>query len=320
MKEFQDKLVAIEASLNRMDLPHSPANLYEPIHYFLSLGGKRIRPLFTILCAELYGIPIKESMPGALSLELFHNFTLIHDDIMDKAPVRRGLATVHEKWNTNIAILSGDVLMMQSFRLLEHYDANKYKRLLTLLQKTAVEVCEGQQLDMDFEGENEVLEKDYIEMIRLKTSVLLGCSCAFGGIIGDASEEDIQALYGFGEQLGIAFQIQDDLLDAFGDSSKVGKQSGGDILCDKKTILFTTFQSKANTQEKLQFEEFRRLEGLEKIEQIKGLYLNTGVHAYCLDKQRFHLKNALDFLEKLSVSYSKESLLKIADYMIQRVH
>jgi geranylgeranyl diphosphate synthase type II len=149
MKEFQDKLAAIEASLNRMDLPHSPANLYEPIHYFLALGGKRIRPLFTILCAELYGIPIKESMPAALSLELFHNFTLIHDDIMDKAPVRRGLATVHEKWNTNIAILSGDVLMMESFRLLEQYDASKYKRLLTLLQKTAVEVCEGQQLDMD---------------------------------------------------------------------------------------------------------------------------------------------------------------------------
>jgi geranylgeranyl diphosphate synthase type II len=244
MIEYSERIAAIEQHLSQWEFPVEPKNLYDPLRYFISIGGKRIRPLFTILSAELYNIPIQESLPGASALELFHNFTLIHDDIMDKAPVRRGLTTVHEKWDTNIAILSGDVLMIHAFQALTSYHADTFKRLSIMLNQTAIEVCIGQQMDMDFEQIDTVTEADYIEMIRLKTSVLLGCACAFGGIIGSASESSIKSLYEFGENLGIAFQIQDDILDAFGDSAKVGKQVGGDILSDKKTIFAPAMNEK----------------------------------------------------------------------------
>ena len=250
MIEYSERIAAIEQHLSQWQFPAEPKNLYDPLRYFIALGGKRIRPLFTVLSAELYDIPLNEALAGASALELFHNFTLIHDDIMDKSPVRRGLTTVHEKLNANIAILSGDVLMIHAFQALATYTPNTFKALSNMLNQTAIEVCIGQQMDMDFERIDSVTEADYIEMIRLKTSVLLGCACAFGGIIGGANESSINGLYHFGEQLGIAFQIQDDILDAFGDSAKVGKQIGGDILSDKKTILYTTFQSTASEANK----------------------------------------------------------------------
>jgi geranylgeranyl diphosphate synthase type II len=239
---------------------------------------------------------------------------------MDKAPVRRGLTTVHEKWDTNIAILSGDVLMIHAFQALSSYEADTFKRLSILLNQTAIEVCIGQQMDMDFERIDSVTEADYIEMIRLKTSVLLGCACAFGGIIGRASESSIKSLYEFGENLGIAFQIQDDILDAFGDASKVGKQVGGDILSDKKTILYTTFQSKATDAVKAEFTRLSTASSDEKISGIKGLYEASGVLEYCIKKQHAYQERAMNHLAEVECNQPKHNLFTLAEFITNRSH
>ena len=320
MIEYSERIAAIEQHLSQWEFPAEPTNLYDPLRYFIAIGGKRIRPLFTVLSAELYNIPLQESLSGASALELFHNFTLIHDDIMDKAPVRRGLTTVHEKWDTNIAILSGDVLMIHAFQALSSYQADVFKRLSLLLNQTAIEVCIGQQMDMDFERIDSVTEANYIEMIRLKTSVLLGCACAFGGIIGGANDSSINSLYEFGENLGIAFQIQDDILDAFGDSAKVGKQVGGDILSDKKTMLYTTFQSTASDSDKAQFLRLSSAANDEKISGIKALYEATGVLEYCLKKQLSYQEIAMNQLAKVECNQPKQNLFTLAEFITNRSH
>ena len=320
MIEYSERIAAIEQHLSQWQFPAEPKNLYDPLRYFIALGGKRIRPLFTVLSSELYDIPLNESLAGASALELFHNFTLIHDDIMDKSPVRRGLTTVHEKWNANIAILSGDVLMIHAFQALATYTPNTFKALSNMLNQTAIEVCIGQQMDMDFERIDSVTEADYIEMIRLKTSVLLGCACAFGGIIGGANESSINGLYHFGEQLGIAFQIQDDILDAFGDSAKVGKQIGGDILSDKKTILYTTFQSTASEANKAEFLRLSAASDEEKIRGIKGLYEASGVLEYCTKKQQEYQERAMNYLASLECLQPKQPLFTLAEFITKRSH
>lgn len=320
MMPYQERLLAIEHYLSARKHPAEPQQLFEPIRYFMGLGGKRVRPLFTVLSAELFQQPVEEVLPAAAALELFHNFTLIHDDIMDGAPMRRNLATVHEKWNTNVAILSGDALMIRSFQELEYYDDKKYKSLNQLLQKTALEVCMGQQLDMDFETKEAVSEDEYLEMIRLKTSVLLGCACAFGGIIGDTTKENVEHLYGFGEQLGIAFQIQDDILDAFGETAAVGKQIGGDILSDKKTILYTAFQSRASALQKEQFSAYLSAEGQEKIEGIKGLFVAADVVTYCKEIQEKHIFSSKAHLEAVSTNANKAALSDLLEFIIHRNH
>ena len=320
MIEYSERIAAIEQHLSQWEFPAEPTNLYDPLRYFIAIGGKRIRPLFTVLSAELYNIPLQDSLSGASALELFHNFTLIHDDIMDKAPVRRGLTTVHEKWDTNIAILSGDVLMIHAFQALSSYQADVFKRLSLLLNQTAIEVCIGQQMDMDFERIDSVTEANYIEMIRLKTSVLLGCACAFGGIIGGANDSSINSLYEFGENLGIAFQIQDDILDAFGDSAKVGKQVGGDILSDKKTMLYTTFQSTASDSDKAQFLRLSSAANDEKISGIKALYEATGVLEYCLKKQLSYQEIAMNQLAKVECNQPKQNLFTLAEFITNRSH
>ena len=320
MIEYSERIAAIEQHLSQWQFPAEPKNLYDPLRYFIALGGKRIRPLFTVLSSELYNIPLKESLAGASALELFHNFTLIHDDIMDKSPVRRGLTTVHEKWNANIAILSGDVLMIHAFQALATYTPNTFKALSNMLNQTAIEVCIGQQMDMDFERIDSVTEADYIEMIRLKTSVLLGCACAFGGIIGGANESSINGLYHFGEQLGIAFQIQDDILDAFGDSAKVGKQIGGDILSDKKTILYTTFQSTASEANKAEFLRLSAASDEDKIRGIKGLYEASGVLEYCTKKQQEYQERAMNYLASLECLQPKQPLFTLAEFITKRSH
>ena len=320
MIEYSERIAAIEQHLSQWQFPAEPKNLYDPLRYFIAIGGKRIRPLFTVLSAELYDIPLNEALAGASALELFHNFTLIHDDIMDKSPVRRGLTTVHEKWNANIAILSGDVLMIHAFQALATYTPNTFKALSNMLNQTAIEVCIGQQMDMDFERIDSVTEADYIEMIRLKTSVLLGCACAFGGIIGGANESSINGLYHFGEQLGIAFQIQDDILDAFGDSAKVGKQIGGDILSDKKTILYTTFQSTASEANKAEFLRLSAASDEEKIRGIKGLYEASGVLEYCTKKQQEYQERAMNYLASLECLQPKQPLFTLAEFITKRSH
>lgn len=216
-----------------------PKGLYEPISYLLDLGGKRLRPVLTLMAAETFGKNQKKAVGAALAIEIFHNFTLMHDDIMDAAPLRRGAATVHQKWDTNTAILSGDAMLIKAYQALESYPDPLFGKLTRLLSKTALEVCEGQQYDMDFETQKEVTEAQYLEMIELKTAVLVGCALQMGALIGGASDADAHKLYEFGVLLGTAFQIQDDYLDAFGDPESFGKQLGGDIIENKKTILIT---------------------------------------------------------------------------------
>ncbi|MFN5734514.1 MAG: polyprenyl synthetase family protein [Flavobacteriales bacterium] len=320
MKELTNRIKTIESHLSTLDFPTQPNNLYDPIRYFIALGGKRVRPLFTVACGELFSVPESESMPAASAIELFHNFSLIHDDIMDKAPLRRGLATVHEKWNAPIAILSGDVLLVHAYEQLEHYAPEKSYPLFSLLNKTAKEVCMGQQMDMDFEHRNDVTEEAYLEMIRLKTSVLLGCACAFGGILGEAKPEDLKALYGLGEALGMAFQITDDILDAFGDAKTFGKQVGGDILSDKKTLLYVALQKLANEEQRLMVEKLREASPTEKIEGMKVLFEQSGALAYCQKLSDHYDEKARINLQILLQKYSGETLEQLADYLTNRTN
>lgn len=233
-KYFREK---IEAQLVAIDLPANPSNLYDPMRYFLSLGGKRMRPVLTLLAEELFTEPSDSDIKVASAIELFHNFTLLHDDIMDVAPLRRGQQTVHEKWNENIGILSGDALMVKSYQQLAFSGAD-FMEVFERFNTTALEVCEGQQMDMDFEKKPDPATEDYLEMIRLKTAVLIGYSLWLGGKLGGASESDLQNLYQIGITVGLGFQIMDDFLDVFGDPESFGKTPGGDILAGKKTILW----------------------------------------------------------------------------------
>lgn len=228
----------IEEKVTEHQFPVQPEHLYDPLRYFMTLGGKRMRPVLTLLAADMCNCEPDEAIHAAKAIEFFHNFSLIHDDIMDEAPTRRGKQTVHLKWNRDIAILSGDVLLVEAYELLANYSDERLIQLLRLFNKTAKEVCEGQQMDMDFESMPQVTKAQYIEMIRLKTSVLLGCAMQFGAIVGRASAQIQEELYQFGMEMGIGFQIQDDLLDLYADPDKFGKQVGGDILANKKTLLF----------------------------------------------------------------------------------
>ena len=217
---------------------HEPKNLYEPIDYILKLGGKRIRPVLTLMAADIFSSDFKKALPAALAVEVFHNFTLIHDDIMDAAPLRRGKATVHEKWDTNTGILSGDAMLILAYQYFENYEPIVFQKLAKLFSKTALEVCDGQQLDVDFETRNDVTIPEYINMIRLKTSVLVAAALKMGAIVAEANDENANLIYDFGLNLGLAFQLQDDYLDTFGDPETFGKQVGGDIIENKKTYLY----------------------------------------------------------------------------------
>lgn len=240
-----------EQEVKKHTFPSKPSNLYDPLRYFMGLGGKRVRPLLTLIAAELFGTPKEEVVHAALAIEFFHNFSLIHDDIMDEAPLRRGKVTVHEKWNTNCAILSGDVLLVNAYQQLAFSQSKYLKEALEIFNQVAVEVCEGQQLDMDFEtiSLDAVSIDEYIEMIRLKTSVLLGGALKIGAVLAGTDNINAQLIYNFGENLGVAFQIQDDILDLFGDPEKFGKQIGGDIISNKKTFLVLNAVKKGKKNE-----------------------------------------------------------------------
>jgi geranylgeranyl diphosphate synthase type II len=227
----------LEAYLQQEQIRKEPAGLYEPNNYFLQIGGKRLRPVLLLLTTEVFGGKAEDALPAALAVEYFHNFSLIHDDVMDAAPLRRGFATLHEKYNLNTAILSGDVLLIKAFEYLGKTDPSKFKLLFDVFIQTAIEVCEGQQYDINFEKQETVIHSEYIEMIRLKTAVLLAASMKMGAILGGADDTPAQLIYEYAENLGIAFQVQDDILDCYGDEKLVGKQPGGDILQNKKTLL-----------------------------------------------------------------------------------
>lgn len=313
----------INEFLAKATFPESPANLYDPIRYILSLSGKRIRPLLVVLGADLFGkTDLADIAPASLAIEYFHNFSLLHDDIMDNAPLRRGKETVHEKWNANVAILSGDALLVQAYQELTKCPAAKLSALLPVFNKTALEVCEGQQMDMDFEKKADVSEEAYIEMIRLKTSVLLGGALQLGAILANASTEDQGLIYDFGVNLGIAFQLQDDILDVYGDPMTFGKQVGGDILSNKKTLLHIALNKSLSDADRITFDYLLATDSLSepnKVDIMKKLYAKYAILALAIQHKEKFTAEAYEKLALIQVADSKKiALHDLADTLMHR--
>ncbi len=321
-KVISDYQGYIEAAISDFKLPKTPENLYEPISYFLSIGGKRMRPILALMGAELFDTHFEKAKSAALAVELFHNFTLIHDDIMDVAPLRRGHETVHKKWNENIAILSGDTLIIEAYKQLCNYQPETLAKLLPLFNQTATEVCEGQQWDMDFETLDKVEIESYLKMIAYKTAVLLGCSLKMGAIVADASESDANDLYQFGVNLGVAFQIQDDILDVYADQNKFGKQVGGDIIANKKTFLLLTALEDANRSQKERFEALFNEKDLSlKVTGIKALYAELNIKEKSTLKMNSFHEIAIKKLDNIAVEESKKTELReLAKFLLGREH
>jgi geranylgeranyl diphosphate synthase, type II len=294
-------------------------SLQEPIHYLLGLGGKRMRPALTLLATDLFGGDVPSALPAAMSIEVFHNFTLMHDDIMDNAPLRRGNVTVHEKWNTNTAILSGDAMLIEAYQLLCGYSGSQIKQILPLFNDTALGVCKGQQMDMEFEKRSDVSVEEYIEMIRLKTAVLLGGALEIGGIIANATAPDLEHIRLFGEKLGISFQLRDDYLDAFGDPENFGKQVGGDILSDKKTYLYLTAIARCDAHQKAVFEQWHGNTDMAKIEEIKSIMIATGADQAILAVSQQYYEEALNHLDRINVTDDRKATLRaLAAHLLHR--
>lgn len=290
-----------------------PKNLYEPITYILGLGGKRLRPVLTLLSAEIFGTDYKHVLDAALAIEVFHNFSLVHDDIMDDAPLRRGKSTVHEKWNINTGILSGDAMLITAYQLFENYNGDTFKNLAKLFSETALQVCEGQQYDIDFEDRDDVTLPDYLKMIEYKTAVLVAASLKMGGIIAEASLKDQNDIYDFGLNLGIAFQLQDDYLDAFGDPKTFGKQVGGDIIENKKTFLYLNVLENGTAQQKkelLDMYSIKPKNPSDKIVSTKEIFEESGSAEQTKFAIAGYTKKAFAILEKLDVSADKKDLLQ----------
>lgn len=312
----------IEQEIKRNKFGKQPISLYEPIRYLMGLGGKRMRPLLTILSYSLYKNDVKEIVPYAVAVEAFHNFTLMHDDIMDKAPLRRGNVTVHEKWNVNTAILSGDVMLVKVYDMLLMLEAEKLKPALKKFNQTAADVCEGQQWDMEFETLPSVTEAQYINMIRLKTAVLLGFSLEFGALLANAPAEDQRALREFGVNIGIGFQLKDDLLDAYADPRKFGKQVGGDIIANKKTYLLIKALEKAKGKQKQELQALlsaKKFNSKKKIAAVKTIYNALGIPAMTEKKVNLYFEKGFKSLNKLQCDDEKKSVLKkFAEELIAR--
>lgn len=291
-----------------------PESLYEPINYILRLGGKRLRPILTLMAAEAFKGNCKEALDAALSIEVFHNFSLIHDDIMDDAPLRRGKETVHEKWNLNTGILSGDAMLILAYQLFENYDAPTFQALAKLFSKTALKVCEGQQYDIDFETRDDVTIAEYIKMIECKTAVLVAAAMQMGAIVAKASIEGQKGIYEFGKNLGIAFQLQDDYLDAFGNPKIFGKQVGGDIIENKKTYLYLKALEFSSEEDKLQLQHLFEIDPEdkhEKIEVVKQYFISTGAAEATKEEIKTYTQKAFTILETLNIPEENKKLLKL---------
>lgn len=317
MQDFKQIVAEFERRLQAAGLfPQAPGNLYEPCRYLLALGAKRVRPALCIMGNEVFGEVKDDAWYTAMAIELFHNFTLIHDDIMDKAPLRRGNPTIHAKYGLTAGILSGDVMCIHAYVQLAKVK-NHLPELLQLFNTTAIEVCEGQQLDMDFEQRDDVSIDEYIQMIALKTSVLLACSLKMGAIIGGASEDSANKLYEFGKNVGIAFQLQDDYLDAFGDTAILGKQNGGDIRANKKTFLLLKAKELAGANNQL--DELMIAEEETKVQGVLSLYKDTGADELCRAAVEAYSDKAFNNLQEIDVpAERKEPLRKLALYLLQR--
>jgi geranylgeranyl diphosphate synthase, type II len=301
----------------------SPIELYQPISYLMSLGGKRIRPLLTLMAYSLYKDNYQHIITPAMAVEVFHNFTLMHDDIMDDAPLRRGNATVHEKWNANTAILSGDVMLVKAYDMLLEINSNKLPECLRLFNKTAAEVCEGQQHDMNFESQDIVTEEAYIDMIRQKTAVLLGFALQFGAILADAPEDEIQTLYDFGVNIGIGFQLKDDLLDVYADKGKFGKQVGGDIISNKKTFLLLKAKELVTGKQKTELENWISAKDFDKEEKVNGvtaIYDEFGIKGLTEAKmQEYFDKGFTQYASLKSPNHDVfQALLKLTKDLVDR--
>ena len=320
MEALKNYTAIIEKELSQNQFPDHPAELYEPLRYFLSLGGKRIRPVLTLLSSELFGSTSEAALPQALAIEVFHNFTLIHDDIMDEAPTRRKMPTVHEKWNTNIAILSGDVLLIKAYQLLAQAASEKLPEILEVFNTTAVEVCEGQQMDMNFEDRMDVSIREYVEMIRLKTSVLLGGALEIGAIVAGASKEDRKRIYDFGQYLGIAFQIQDDILDLYADPEKFGKMVGGDVVANKKTLLHLMAISHAKPEQLALLKQLQTEENIEKkIDNTRQLFGHLQIREKCREEMLSYQNKAMEALKGIQVADEKKAgMIALADFLLNR--
>ena len=299
-----------------------PENLYNPVKYLLESGGKRLRPIIALNVSELLGGKISDTLPAAAALEIFHNFTLAHDDIMDNSMLRRGKKTINSKWDNNTGILSGDVMLIISYEVLNQYQDSKYIHLSKKLTEISRLVCEGQQADMDFASKNDITENEYFEMIKNKTAVLIGCSFMFGGIVAEANDLNTNLLYEIGLNLGIAFQLEDDLLDCFGDQEKFGKKIGGDIIEKKKTLLYLFTNLKLESEKKLEFENIfnsNEIAESEKINSIKLFYETSGALKYVKNKVKVYFDKAEQLINKLELDNdTKRKLNQFSKTLLNR--
>lgn len=322
MKTADEILKMVNEFLDHLSYDRKPESLYEPIKYVLSMGGKRIRPTLMLLAYNLYKENPEDILMNACALETYHNYTLLHDDLMDNADMRRGHLTVHKKWNDNTAILSGDSMLVLAFQRMMQCDTKHLKDILDLFTVTALEIGEGQQYDMEFETRNDVKEEEYIEMIRLKTSVLLACALKIGAILADASAEDADNLYKFGEQIGLAFQLQDDYLDVYGDSKVFGKEIGGDITSNKKTYMLINAFNKANSAQREELTRWvsaRDFDRNEKVDAVTRLYNEIGIDQLAQDKIAYYFAQSKKYLDAVNVpEEKKEELRKYAQKMMKR--
>lgn len=318
----QELLQLVNQYLQTLPKQKHPASLYDPIRYVLALGGKRIRPVLMLLSHNIFSGNVEQILPLACGLETYHNYTLLHDDLMDQAPLRRGKPTVHCKWNANTAILSGDSMLVLAYQLMTQADIRFLRQVLDAFTQTALEIGEGQQFDMDFEHRTDVVEEEYIEMIRLKTSVLLACACKIGAITADATPEQADLLYKFGEQLGLAFQLQDDYLDVYGDTATFGKAIGGDIVSNKKTYMLINAFNRATTEQRAELTRWTTLtefDPQEKIEAVKQLYTEIGIDRLAQTKIAQYFDSCEQILISLDVpTASKEPLLDYAHSLLNR--
>lgn len=313
MQNIQNYQEAFVSYLNQFKVAKEPFTLYDPINYILDLGGKRLRPILTLMSAEIFNCDYKKALDAALGIEVFHNFSLIHDDIMDDAPLRRGKETVHLKWDLNTGILSGDAMLIMAYQLFENYDSATFQKLVKLFSKTALEVCEGQQYDIDFEERNDVTIEEYLKMIELKTSVLIGCALKMGAIVANASEIDQNYIYEFGKNLGIAFQLQDDYLDAFADPKTFGKQVGGDIIENKKTFLYLKAIEFSSKKDKLELQHLFSItpkDNTDKIETVKQIFISSGSAQATQNEIKNYTEKAFGVLDNLSVDSDKKAILR----------
>lgn len=307
--------------LTSVSLEKEPINLYRPIQYILSLGGKRMRPVLTLMAAEAFNADCRKALPAAIAVEMFHNFSLVHDDIMDDAPLRRGNETVHEKWGINTGILSGDAMLILAYRYFEEYEPEIFRSLAKLFSKTALEVCEGQQWDVDFETRNDVTIPEYLKMIEYKTAVLVAAAMKMGGIVAQTTQDNCNLIYEFGLNLGLAFQLQDDYLDAFGDPETFGKQVGGDIIENKKTYLYLKALENAGEHKAALLKWFASQpeDNAEKVAAVKHIFVKSGADAVTKNTIEEYTFKAFATLEKMDIEADKKILLrKFGENLMQR--